>query len=474
MQLALEQLDLVSDKNEKMVVLTPFEQQRNTPLLYNQLNLLLNEKRLSKVIGIGFSEEESTKLPLSASYSSTENCLAELDINTIHDTAILIKGARKYKLDRLSSLLSEQVHQTQLDTNLSAVLHNLNFYRTQLEPSTKIMAVVKAEAYGSGSSQMAQFLEQQNVDYLAVALIDEAVQLRKQNCSLPLMIFNVQEDNLAKLWEYSLEPEVYNFQLLDKLIKVANQKRQVVHIHLKIDSGMHRLGFLAPEIPELVKKLKHQPYLHVASIFSHLASSEQQSDDSFTQRQLALFERLYTQLSKALNILPIKHILNTAGIIRFPHHQYDMVRLGLGLYGIDESKLVQSELERAHTLTARVLQIKTLAPYNSTGYGRQGTSAGPTEIAIISIGYADGIMRATGQGRHQFSINGQLFPTIGHICMDVCMLNLGLDSKVKVGDEVVLFGPQNPIEELASRCNTITYEIISRIAPRVKRTYTYA
>lgn len=472
-QIAIEQLDSLANGKEKILIISAFDHQRDATATYSVLAKLIDEKNISEVIAIGMAPESFQVKSKTEYHNSTSDFISTLQPSRFQNSAILIKGARKYQLENISDLLSKQVHQTKLETNLSAITHNLNVYKSRLRAETKIMAVVKAEAYGSGSSQMVSFLENQKVDYLAVALIDEAVQLRKNGCKLPIMIFNIQEGNLNQLWEYGLEPEVYNFSILEKLSSAAKNTDQKIKIHLKIDSGMHRLGFLPSEINALGSKLQSTRHLEVVSIFSHLASSEKEIDDAFTRDQIDSFQSAYNILTTTLAIEPMKHLLNTTGIIRFPEAQYDMVRLGLGLYGIDESQTISNELSKAHTLTARVLQIKALATDETTGYNRSGSSQTSTDIAVISVGYADGILRACGRGNHHFTINDQSYPTIGNICMDVSMLNLGLDHNVKVGDEVIIFGPNNSIESLAKSCNTITYEVISRIAPRVKRTYIY-
>jgi len=473
MQKALEKLEQLANDKKQVVILTPYEQQKNPAELYQNLSKLLHAKKISRIVGIGFDQDQKAQLSSAYHYSSVSDFVTQMDYSTFVDSAILIKGARKYQLEKISNLLAEQIHQTCLETNLSAITHNLNYYRSKLKNTTKIMAVVKAEAYGSGSTQMTKFLQEQEVDYLAVALIDEGARLRKQGCELPLMIFNIQENNLEQLWQYRLEPEVYSFRILHRLIEVAEEQVSAIKIHLKLDSGMHRLGFLENEIPKLIALLRNQTNLKIASIFSHLASSEKPGDDSFTEAQCSLFTKLCEQITTTLDLKPLKHILNTAGIIRFPQHQYDMVRIGLGLYGIDEAKLIQNDLIKAHTLKARIIQIKSLPEGASTGYNRKGTTTKDTQVAIVSIGYADGLMRAIGNGKHQFSIHGQLYPTIGNICMDVMMLDIGPKHELSIGDEVIIFGPDDPIETLAINCNTITYEIISRIAPRVKRTYIY-
>ncbi len=472
-QLALEQLDIYSKGKQKICILSAFEQQRDTEKLYDNLSQLLDEKNISEVVAVGFDRKIINTSSNVSYYPTTQDFLLQLEKEKYQNAAILIKGARKFQFERISNFLEEKVHQTILETNLSAITHNLNVYKARLEESTKLMAVVKAEAYGSGSTQMVQFLQNQKIDYLAVALIDEAVQLRKNGCTLPIMIFNVQEDKLENLWTYDLEPEIYNISILNKLQKVATASAKKLKIHIKLDSGMYRLGFMPEELQELSELLRKASNLEVVSIFSHLAASEQKDKEAFTLAQIKRYEEGYKFLVAELGYKPMRHILNTAGILSYPQAQFEMVRIGLGLYGIDESKTIAGELIRAHSLKARVLQIKKLPSSEATGYNRSGKSSKNTEIAIISLGYADGFMRAAGNGNYTVRIHGQLYPTIGNICMDVTMINLGPDHKVQEGDEVEIFGELDPIEKLANSCNTITYEIISRIAPRVKRAYIY-
>ena len=473
LQIAFEQLGVHGKGKTKVAFISELDHQKNQKDSYKKIESIVKNQNVSQLITIGIDSTELNVPDLQiTSYDSTEACLSSFDFDSLHKTAILIKGASKFRMETIANVLSEQIHQTNLETNLSAVGHNLKVYRSLLKPETKIMAVVKAQAYGSGSSQLVTYLESQGIDYLAVALIDEAVELRQNNCRLPIMIFNVEIDNLSQLWKYNLEPEVYNFELLNKLIEASHFQSEPIKIHLKIDTGMHRLGFMPDDLTQLLEKLREVPMLEVTSIFSHLSASESSEHDDYTRKQIQQFDEAYDQL-KSAGDAPLKHILNTAGIVRFPDQQYDMVRLGLGLYGIDESDMLDKQLIKAHTLKAKILQIKDLKPNETTGYSRMGLATEATRIAVVSLGYADGLMRQAGNGQYALNIKGVNYPTIGNICMDVCMIKLKNDSEIKVGDEVTVFGPDLPIENLANSCNTISYEIISRIAPRVKRTYIY-
>lgn len=479
MRLALEQLSSQGRHKEKVLIMSSMDHVSPENDLSYELSKLINDKGIQKIFAIGMAADSLRTEAEIHYYDTTEDCMLDPKLSMLRHATILIKGARKFQLERIFNILSLQVHQTRLETDLSAIRHNLNYYRSLLKPATKIMAVVKAEAYGSGSIQMVKFLEQQHLDYLGVALIDEAVQLRKNGCRIPIMVFNIQEGNLSQLWEYNLEPEVYNFSILEKISTIAGHRSRPLKIHVKVDSGMHRLGFMPDEIPKLSEDLKNNPWLKVTSIFSHLSASESKAYDNFTSEQLENYEIQFQNLSSLLEeksgtVAPFKHILNTAGIIRHTEYQYDLVRLGLGLYGIDTTNEKSAELMPAHTLKSKVLQIKPLAKGHSTGYSRSGQTDEDTNIAIISIGYADGLMRQAGNGNHQVLINGTAYPTLGNICMDVTIVDLGLDHGVKEGDDVVIFGPDNPVEKLAIACQTISYEIISRMSPRVKRTYIYS
>ena len=474
-QIAFETLEAHSQAKTRIAIISELEHQSNLAAAYKQLVELINDKKIDQVYAIGIPKSE---LKLNAStrlyqFESTTELLTQLNLSQFKDSVVLIKGASKYKLDRVVHHLALKLNQTRLEINFSSIKHNLQTFKSQLKPRTKLMIVVKAEAYGSGSLQLVNFLETEEIDYLAVALIDEGITLRQNGCQIPIMVFNVQHDQIDKLWTNKLEPEVYSFELLEKLIKKSKTLNQTLKIHLKIDTGMNRLGFQTNDLSKLVQLLKQAHKLEVASIFSHLASSSNPQKDSNTQRQFVKFDRAYDILSEYLTENPLKHILNTGGIIRFPSHQYDMVRLGLGLYGIDESNIMANQLMKAHSLLAQVLQIKSLEADSEVGYEGAGSLKVKGDIAIINVGYADGLMRKAGNGEYKVVIKDKFYPIIGNICMDVSIISLGSNHNIRPGDEVIIFDPKHPIEALAQACQTIPYEILSRIAPRVKRSYIY-
>lgn len=475
LQLALEFQDMHAEDKKKVLILSDFDQQKQKSELYVQLNKLLQEKVIDKCYIIGASKKhlEFLNPGFLKPYSSVETFIQDSDYESITNSCILIKGARKFKLEQIFHKLSKQNHQTVLESKFAALDHNLNVYKSYLKKETKLMAVIKAEAYGTGIHRIAKYLEQKKLNYLAVAIIDEAIQIRQAGVDLPIMVFNVQESQIEALWQYKLEPEVYSESLLDKLIQKAEVLKENLPIHIKIDSGMKRLGFECSEAENLASKLQNQKYLIVKSVFSHLSSSENRQHDDFTLEQINKYNQACDTIQDKISYSFLKHILNTAGIIRFGEHQYDMVRIGLGLYGIDETRQIKSKLEKVHALRARVLQIKHLKKGETTGYSRSGLVDKDSTIAIISIGYADGLMRLCGNGNYSMLIRSIPFPTIGNICMDVSMLDITDHPEVEVGDDVIVFDESHPIEVLATACQTISYEIISRIAPRVKRIYTY-
>lgn len=475
MQMAMEYQDLHHADKGKILIFSDFDQQLDKEKIFLQLNELLIEKKIETAIGIGIEDtyKKIFSTNSTAFYDSAGQFLKDYNSIKIKDKCVLIKGARKFKLEVIYAHLSKQIHETILETDFSAMANNLNYYKSKLNEKTKVMAVVKAEAYGSGSIQVAQFLEHQKIDYLAVALVDEAIKIRNEGCSLPLMIFNTGSSSVETLLKYNLEPEVYSFELLHSITRAAERLNAVINIHLKIDTGMNRLGFKLEEISELNSILKKCNLVKVKSIFSHLAASENSDFDDFTLSQFKQFDNAYSQVCDAICDKPIKHILNTAGTIRFPEYQYDMVRIGLGLYGIDETGLSEAHLEKVHTLKSSIIQIKSLKKGETTGYSRSGKAEQDMRIAIVNIGYADGLMRGAGNGNYHPLVNDQACKIVGNICMDVCMVDITGYSNVNVGDTVEFFGKSLDIKELATACNTISYEIISRIAPRIKRLYTY-
>ena len=442
--------------------------------LYQSVNQLIKEKKIQRFIGIG--EEVNTiekYLPhtiKSQFYTSTHQFLDHLNIANFQSEAILLKGARHFQFERIANRLAERVHQTVLEVNITALLHNLNVFSRHLKPKTKMMVMVKAAAYGSGSVEIARLLEFQNVDYLAVAYADEGVELRQAGIQLPIMVLNPEESTFDVHFRYELEPEIYSISLLKNLIRYLPED-QIVIIHLKIETGMNRLGFEEEDLPQLLTILQAEPRLKVQSIFSHLSASEAPEHDGFTQQQIQKFDALYKKITDQIGYHPIKHILNTSGMIRFPESQFDMVRLGVGLYGLDNGKDIQHQLKIVNTLKARISQIKSVKQEETVGYGRKGELQKNSRIATISIGYADGLPRNVGNGRFNLLISRQLAPIVGNVCMDMCMVDVTHISEAKEGDEAIVFGNAPHIDNLARIAGTIPLELFTRITQRVKRVY---
>jgi len=466
-------------KKQSLILSDILQSGQDAKKLYTQVAQLLKERRIFRVIGIGESVQQLKKyLPRKITqqyFSDTDHFLllynsqtGSLNKSPFQGETILLKGARKFEFERIANKLSQKVHKTVLEVNLNGLLHNLRVFSSRLKSGTKMMVMVKASAYGSGSVEVARLLEFHQVDYLTVAYADEGVELRQAGIQLPILVLNPEEASFDTIVENELEPELYNLSLLRKFLNFLG-KRKATKIHLKIDTGMHRLGFEKEDIEPLMSALRAYKKVKVASIFSHLAASDSPSHDRFTKKQVAQFKKMANQIEKDLGYAPLRHICNSSGIIRFPQYQMDMVRLGIGLYGIDG--LIQKELEVVNTLKATISQIKKVKARETVGYNRSGKVAKSTRIATISIGYADGLPRATSNGQYSVYLKGQLAPIIGNVCMDMCMLDVSHIPKVAEGDEVEIFGPHLPVEQLAAQLNTIPYEIFTGISSRVKRIY---
>jgi alanine racemase len=359
-----------------------------------------------------------------------------------------------------------------LEVNFDALVHNLNFYRTRLQPGTKLMVMVKAFAYGSGSYEVANLLQFHRADYLAVAYTDEGVELREQGISLPLMVMNPSPDSFQKMHQYHLEPEIYSFEVLQQYLAVAAEQ-PLPAIHLKLDTGMRRLGFAEEDMPQLCALLRaNASRLRVASALTHLAGADEEQHNSFSQQQLAAFSRMTPLVEAALGYSIIKHALNSAGILRFPQAHFDMVRLGIGLYGVEATGQEQEALRPVSTLRTTVSQVKTLAAGQTVGYGRRGSAtAHDRRIATLAIGYADGYDRRFGNGGGEVVIRGQRAPIVGNVCMDMCMADVTHITGAQAGDTAEVFGPGITLSELATRIGTIPYELLTNVSERVKRVF---
>lgn len=441
--------------------------------LYRQINTLLIQKGIQKLIGIGAAFTRNAHLiEVEAQYFvHTEAFLSQLNPNFFRDSLVLIKGARTFQFERIVQRLQQKVHGTVLEINLDALTHNLNFYRNRVGTETRIMVMVKAFAYGSGSAEVAQLLQFHRVAYLAVAYTDEGVMLRQNGIELPIMVMNPSRATFEKLCEYALEPEIYSHKLLDEWLSFAASKTELSpSIHLKIDTGMHRLGFSTGDLPPLLEKLSQNPWLRVASIFSHLVGADDALHNDFSRLQYDYFMNASTQLEATLGYRPMRHLLNSAGIVRFPEYKLDMVRLGIGLYGVEVTRQEQSALRPIGTLKSVVSQVKYLQAGDTIGYGRSGILDKNASIATIALGYADGYDRRFSNGVGKVLINGAMCPVIGNVCMDMTMVDVS-EVTVAAGDEVILFGEALPLTQLADHIGTIPYELLTGISERVKRVF---
>lgn len=439
--------------------------------LYAEVAKLIIEKKVDKLIGIGkdISEYSSLFAIEKEFYPSTNDFLESFSRRQISNSVILLKGSRTFHFERISAILERKAHRTVMEVNLNALEHNLNYFRSLLKPNVKVMVLVKAFSYGSGSFEIANLLQFHRIDYLGVAFADEGVALREAGITLPIIVLNPSFGTYELMIEYNLEPEIFNLSGFDEFVNILERSGVDSYpIHIKIDSGMHRLGFSSEDIDALTERLRKHPTIKVQSIFSHLASSEYNGHDDFTQNQIDNFLAIYSQISKSIGYNPTRHILNSAGIERFPNAQFEMVRLGIGLYGV--SSVEQGKLQNVSTLKTHVIQVKRLHTGETVGYNRKGEITKPSTIITIPIGYADGLNRKLSNGAGRFLLNGKLVPTIGNISMDTCLLD-ATDVEVKEGDEVIIFGANPSIFDLAKALETIPYEVLTSISRRVKRVY---
>jgi alanine racemase len=443
--------------------------------MYRRIARMLTEKNVERVIGVGAQARRLIEwLPFSVRqqyFSNTASLLAVLSELDFHREAILIKGARLFGLELVAEQLARQAHQTRLEIHLDALAHNLRVYQRMLGPGVRTMAMVKAAAYGSGSREVARLLEFCRADYLCVAYGDEGADLRRAGIQLPILVLNPEPGGIEQLLRYRLEPKIFSVGQLKAMLGYLRRHNGALPLHISIDSGMHRLGFDSHELPGLLELLEANPGLEVRSVFSHLAASEDPRHDAFTHEQYRRFEKAYEEIARVLGYRPLRHLLNSSGIHRFPQYQMDMVRLGIGLYGIDASKDIQEKLRVVLFLKATISQIKTLGPGESIGYGRLARVEEEMRIATISIGYADGLPRSAGNGRFAVVIRGKAALILGAICMDMCMVDVTHIPDASPGDIVSIFGEAPPAVALAQVAQTIPYEIFTGISSRVKRVY---
>jgi len=440
--------------------------------LYKTVAELVRNKNIQRIVGIGTEISKQTDQfqdVVKDFFHTTEDFLKSMLLRDLKNEVILLKGSRAFHFEDISEKLELVTHETILEVNLNALVDNLNYFRFKLHPETKIMCMVKAFAYGSGSVEVARTLQHHRCDYLAVAVADEGAELRHEGIRIPIVVMNPERGSFGMIFDNKLEPEIYSFRLLDLFIAAAEKLGLTDYpIHIKIDSGMHRLGFEPQDMEQLLARLKDQNQVKVRSVFSHLSGSDEAKFDVFTKQQIAAFTACADQFSASFSHYIMRHILNSAGIERFSASQFDMVRLGIGHYGI--SSLPEVNLKQVCALKTVILQIKTVKTGETVGYSRKGIVNADKRIAVIPIGYADGFDRKLGNGVGEVLINGQRAKVIGNVCMDLVMIDVtNLDAKE--GDQVEIFGDNLTISEVASWLKTIPYEVLTSVSRRVKRIY---
>jgi alanine racemase len=473
LKIALDFLEQQKLHQKKTIILSDiFQSGLNVKELYSNVIKLLQQNNISQIITIGETIGKYFQdVPNVISFANTQAFLQQFNTDSFKNETILIKGARSFNFDEIVVLLEEKVHETVLEINLDALTSNYNFYKQKLQNTTKIMVMVKAFGYGNGGYEIAKQLEHLKVAYLGVAFADEGIALRKAGITTPIMVLNPEISGYKAMIAYNLEPEMYSVSGLNSFIELAKEKNLNGYpIHLKIDTGMHRLGFEKSEVSELITLLKHNNFVKVTSIFSHLAASDNFDFKAFTLQQIQLFDSIVSEVSAALAIQPIRHILNTSGIFNFPEYQFEMVRLGIGIYGVGNSKEEQLSLENTSVLKSIISQIRTVNENESIGYNRNFMLKKQMQIATIPVGYADGIRRAWGNEKGYVMINNQKATILGNICMDMLMVDV-TSIPCKERDEVIIFGENPHVQEIAGICDTIPYEILTSISQRVKRIF---
>lgn len=463
------------NKPKKSLVLTDIVGvNSNSKELYEEVSELVNEQKFDSVFLIGdeiskFSELFKTK---TFTFINTQELIDSKHLTEIENQIILLKGARKFEIERLKDLLELRKHDTVLEINLNAILHNINYHKSLLKSSTKMMAMVKANSYGLGSYEISEFLQHHHIDYLGVAFVDEGVELRKKGITVPIVVMNPEQHSYETVIAYNLEPEIYSFRVLELFYEAVQKSGydKKYPIHIKLETGMHRLGFKGNELDQLSETLNSMN-VKVQSIFSHLSSSDLPDEKEFTFHQLETFEKNSTYLIEKLGYTPTRHILNSSGITNYTNHQYDMVRIGIGMLGESPNSEIQKQLRSVVSFKTVISQISLVENGESVGYSRRFKTDHQTKIATIPVGYADGIPRLIGNQVGNVGIHKTLAPIVGSICMDMMMINVDHIPNVKEGDTVTVFNAKPSLKEFADYCKTITYEVLTSISPRVKRIY---
>ncbi|SMC90340.1 bifunctional UDP-N-acetylmuramoyl-tripeptide:D-alanyl-D-alanine ligase/alanine racemase [Chryseobacterium sp. YR221] len=463
------------NKPKKSLVLTDIVGvNTNSQELYEEVSELVNEQHFDSVFLIGDEISKFSELFKSKTYTfiDTKELIESKYLTELENQIILLKGARKFEIERLKDILELRKHDTVLEINLNAILHNINYHKSLLKPGTKMMAMVKANAYGLGSYEISEFLQHHHIDYLGVAFADEGAELRKKGITTPIVVMNPEQHSYQTIIDYNLEPEIYSFRVLDLFYEAVQKSGydQKYPIHIKLETGMHRLGFKDFELDQLSETLDHKN-LKVQSMFSHLSSSDVPEEKEFTLNQLETFEKNSSYLIEKLGYTPIRHILNSSGITCYTNYQYNMVRIGIGMLGESPSSEIQKQLQSVVSFKTVISQISLVENGESVGYSRKYKTDHQTRIATIPVGYADGIPRLIGNQIGKLGVHKTLAPIVGNICMDMMMLNVDNIPNVKEGDTVTIFNAYPSLKEFAAYCKTITYEVLTSISPRVKRIY---
>lgn len=473
-KVALDVLAQQSLPRKSLVLTDVLQSNLNKDELYKEVSELVNAYPVDDLILIGKEISKYRKLFKKDTrvYNSTDDFLKVINLQNVSNEAILLKGARPFELEKVSAFLEKKSHDTVLEVNLQALTDNLNYFKQKLKPQTKVMAMIKANAYGAGSFEVAHTLEHQKVDYLGAAYADEGVELRKLGISVPIMVMNPEQSSYSSIIDYKLEPELYSIRVIELFVRTLREKSitEAYPIHIKIDTGMNRLGFKTGELNELIDFIKNEKSIKVESVFTHLATADVPEEKEFVHYQLKTFDKAYDKICNELNIKPLKHALNTAGLIHFNDFQYDMIRLGIGLYGFSDDEIVQKQLKTVMTFKTVISRISEIEAGETVSYGRKFKAERKTKIATLPVGYADGIRRSLGYGKGTVNINGEIAPIVGSICMDMLMVDVS-DVVCNEGDEVILFGENPTVKEIAEKIGTISYEILTSISQRVKRVY---
>ncbi|SQB47426.1 alanine racemase [Chryseobacterium jejuense] len=463
------------NKPKKSLVLTDIVGvNTNSQELYEEVSELVNEQHFDSVFLIGDEISKFSDLFKSKTFTfiDTKELIESKHLSEIENQIILLKGARKFEIEKLKDILELRKHDTVLEINLNAILHNINYHKSLLKPTTKMMAMVKANAYGLGSYEISEFLQHHHIDYLGVAFADEGVELRKKGITTPIIVMNPEQHSYQTIIEYNLEPEIYSFRVLELFYEAVQKSGydKKYPIHIKLETGMHRLGFKDFELDQLSETLSEKNF-KVQSMFSHLSSSDMPEEREFTMNQFKVFDKNSNYLTEKLGYAPLRHILNSSGITSYTDHQYDMVRIGIGMLGESPDSEIQKQLQSVVSFKTVISQISMVENGESVGYSRRFKADHLTKIATIPVGYADGIPRLIGNQVGSLGVNKTLAPIVGNICMDMMMINVENVPNIKEGDMVTVFNAKPSLKEFAGYCKTITYEVLTSISPRVKRIY---